>query len=132
MYYLLLPIEPLLDNFVHTQNLHPYVITCFVSTDPKRCSAVTEYLNRQYPCELFRIMNMANDLPPQGPYFQMKPTTTLPFSVPEDTTQYPYNILFPDGIVNREPTLEQYYAYNQLYFQNELSILDIVNNGLFM
>lgn len=139
MYYILLPKQEILDLLLHENViLYESDMIVFITTVPKDACIVFSYLNQLPPSLLMKAMLFLEQIPMESKnLFQMKTTETLPPFYKKyddakynDTNVYPYTYIFPEGIVNMQPTFEMQQAYVNKYFATDANIIQEIRHIL--
>jgi hypothetical protein len=99
--------------------------TLFVSSDETLANTLLKYLNNMAPSSIRSTMLLYQNVS-CNTAFQIKTIdniNNLPVSMPNDCTSYPYNYIFPEGLVNISMSLQKDQTYVDTYFPNDTNII---------
>lgn len=134
MYYILLPSEEHLETLIRTNIIHKkYDMTCFITTDEGLAILVRNFFNSfsvnipnsivytMMLCDknvpiLFQIQELPHDLIQE--WIQQ---INYPRKKFNNTDDYPYNFICPEGVINMEQSRREHQTYNDTHFDaNEI------------
>lgn len=129
MYYIILPSQSILNKLKYsiTSDLDTVI---FISSNETLSNNVLDYLNNIKPCSIVSSMTMGTNNDKDN-RFQIKTINNvdeLHMDIPTDENTYPYNYVFPEGLVNKSSSLNKSQKYTNECYPNDVDIINRMRN----